>query len=426
MDWNTWQAWVRAGYGRLDPISWEAANVTLLDLVRPEVHHKVHHHWHSFPPPHPLWHPILGTLYTIIGLLSLTGNGIVLWVFSLTRSLRSGTNLLTINLAFSDLLMMLTQFPILVANCFNQSWMLGPFACEVCGFCGALFGTVSIISLALIALDRYRAIMSPFGSTRLSMKRAAWWVCGVWVYSVAWCVLPFLGWNQYVLEGFLISCSFDYLSDDFWSRSYVVMLFLAAYALPLGVISYCYFYIMSSVKQHDKDILGHQRVQGEVQAVKYRNLHRREAQLSRVVLTSVFFWALAWTPYAVVSLLGVSSWYSLLTPMATALPALFAKLSTVYNPFIYAISHHKYRQELGRRLPWLCCILPSLSYQPSVSMQSSTRSDASSILHFFSRSSSVVSSRNEKAQSDLPSPKTLMSDMATMSFPKGFSRPMAL
>ncbi|MPC89965.1 rhodopsin [Portunus trituberculatus] len=138
---------------------------------------------------------------------------------------------------------------------------------QVSGFCGALFGTVSIISLALIALDRYRAIMSPFGSTRLSMRRAAWWVCGVWVYSVSWCILPFLGWNQYVLEGFLTSCSFDYLSDDLWSKSYIVMLFLAAYALPLGVISYCYFYIMSSVKQHDKEILGHQRVQGEVQVL---------------------------------------------------------------------------------------------------------------------------------------------------------------
>ena len=63
------QAWVKAGYGHLDSLSWEAANVTLLDLVRPEVHHKVHQHWHSFPPPHPLWHPVLGTLYTIIGVL---------------------------------------------------------------------------------------------------------------------------------------------------------------------------------------------------------------------------------------------------------------------------------------------------------------------------------------------------------------------
>ncbi|XP_050693387.1 rhodopsin-like [Eriocheir sinensis] len=424
MDWNTWQAWVRAGYGRLDPLSWEAANVTLLDLVRPEVHHKVHHHWHSYPPPHPLWHPILGTLYAIIGLLSLAGNGVVVWVFAFTKSLRSGTNLLTINLAFSDLLMMLTQFPILVANCFSQSWTLGPLACEVYGFCGALFGTVSIISLALIAFDRYRAIMSPFGNMKLSMRRAALWVLGVWVYSAAWCCLPFLGWNQYVLEGFMTSCSFDYLSDDLWSRSYVVLLFLVAYALPLVVICYCYFYIVTSIKRHDKDILGHQRVQGET--VKYRNLQSREAQLSRVVFISVFFWALAWTPYAVVSLLGVTSWHSVLTPLATALPALFAKLSTVYNPFIYAISHHKYRQELGRRLPWLCCVLPSMPYQQSTSMRSSTRSDASFILHFLSRSSSVVSSRNEKAQADLPSPKTLMSDMGMMAAPNGFSRPMAL
>lgn len=50
-----------------------------------------------------------------------------------------------------------------------------------------------------------------------------------------------------------------------WSRSYVLMLFLAVYALPLMVICYCYFYIMSSVKRHDNDILNHQRVQGEVQ-----------------------------------------------------------------------------------------------------------------------------------------------------------------
>lgn len=34
------------------------------------------------------------------------------------------------------------------------------------------------------------------------------------------------------------------------------------------------------------------------QTVKFRNLKSREAQLSRVVFTSVFFWALAWTPYA--------------------------------------------------------------------------------------------------------------------------------
>ncbi|XP_063593058.1 uncharacterized protein LOC134770118 [Penaeus indicus] len=90
------------------------------------------------------------------------------------------------------------------------------------------------------------------------------WALGAWAYSAAWCSLPFLGWNQYVLEGFLTSCTFDYLSGDAWSRSYVVSLFLAAYLVPLAVIACCYVHIVVSVNRHDEDILNHERAQGEV------------------------------------------------------------------------------------------------------------------------------------------------------------------
>ncbi|XP_042858829.1 uncharacterized protein LOC122244934 [Penaeus japonicus] len=122
--------WEVLSYAHLRELT-DLANVTLLTFVAPDVHHKVHEHWHQFPVPHPLWHPVLGTLYVIIGLLALTGNSMVLWVFTMTRSLRSGTNLLTMNLALSDLLMMLTQFPVLISNCFHQSWTLGPLAYTV-------------------------------------------------------------------------------------------------------------------------------------------------------------------------------------------------------------------------------------------------------------------------------------------------------
>ncbi|KAK3895869.1 hypothetical protein Pcinc_000481 [Petrolisthes cinctipes] len=219
------------------------------------------------------------------------------------RSLRSGTNLLVINLAFSDLCMVISQFPILVCNCFSQAWVMGPFVCELYGFCGALFGTMSIINLAVIAYDRYRAILSPFGGTQLSMRRAGLWLLLIWVYSGGWCALPFFGWNQYVLEGLLTSCTFDYLSMDTWSRSYVVVLFLASYAVPLVVVCYAYFGIVSSVSRHDRNLKSHERA-----------------------------------PRRVVSLMGVFSFYSLLTPLTATLSALFAKVSTVYNPFIYALA----------------------------------------------------------------------------------------
>ncbi|KAK3893371.1 hypothetical protein Pcinc_002804 [Petrolisthes cinctipes] len=343
---RSWLLSLSGKYGGLETIAWEMANMTLFDLVEP-------------------------------------------------RSLRSGTNLLVINLAFSDLCMVISQFPILVCNCFSQAWVMGPFVCELYGFCGALFGTMSIINLAVIAYDRYRAILSPFGGTQLSMRRAGLWLLLIWVYSGGWCALPFFGWNQYVLEGLLTSCTFDYLSMDTWSRSYVVVLFLASYAVPLVVVCYAYFGIVSSVSRHDRNLKSHERAQGE--NVRYQNLQRRESQLNRVVFTSVLAFMIAWTPYAVVSLMGVLSFYSLLTPLTATLSALFAKVSTVYNPFIYAVSHHRYRQELGRRLPWLCCVLPMETFPTSLT----------------SRPSSV---RNEKAQADLPSPHTLVQSMTPVPF----------
>lgn len=385
-------------------------NLTLTSRVPQEVRHKVPSHWHQFDAPHPLWQPILGTLYIMIGSLSVTGNTIVLWIFGTTRSLRSGTNLLVMNLALSDLCMMLTQFPVLVTNCYNQRWTLGALACEVYGFCGALFGTVSIITMALIAMDRYYAIAQPFIGWRLSYGRAIVWVCGAWAYGVVWCCPPLLGWNEYVLEGFLTSCTFDYLNEDLWSRSYVFVLFIGAYLLPLATITICYGRIFSSVSRHDQKVARENDL-GDLSSV---NFHRRETQLARVVIISVWFWAMAWTPYAVVSLMGILSWRDNLTPLATMLPALFAKLSTVYNPFIYAVSHPRYRQELAVRLPWLCCRLPmersySMSRQRSLT---STVSRTSSVNNY--RSNGQRSFRNSSkadVTKDLPSLDALVSSL---------------
>ncbi|MPC74613.1 Ceropsin [Portunus trituberculatus] len=63
----------------------------------------------------------------------LTGNCLVLWIFGTSRNLRGGTNLLVMNLALADLLMMASQSPVLVANCYAMTWTFGPTACEVRG-----------------------------------------------------------------------------------------------------------------------------------------------------------------------------------------------------------------------------------------------------------------------------------------------------
>ncbi|XP_063840017.1 LOW QUALITY PROTEIN: melanopsin-A-like [Scylla paramamosain] len=234
----------------------------------------------------------------------LTGNCLVLWIFGTSRNLRGGTNLLVMNLALADLLMMASQSPEQpeekVLSTKLMKWSGANLGST--GFCGALFGTVSIVTLALIALDRYNAIVNPYTVTftsrlqgwRLSYERAVAWAAGSWAYAAVWCCPPLLGWNQYVLEGFLTSCTFDYLTEEPWSRIYVFLLFVFAYVVPLTVITVCYSLIYFSVFRHD-----HLLVRDNVLTKSTCwTLHRRETQLARVVVISVLFWALAWTPYA--------------------------------------------------------------------------------------------------------------------------------
>ena len=53
------------------------------------------------------------------------GNGVVVYVFIMTPSLRTPSNLLVVNLAFSDFIMMGFMCPPMVICCFYETWVLG-------------------------------------------------------------------------------------------------------------------------------------------------------------------------------------------------------------------------------------------------------------------------------------------------------------
>lgn len=48
----------------------------------PEEHQDmVHEHWRNFPAVSKYWHYCLALIYTMLMITSLTGNGIVIWIF---------------------------------------------------------------------------------------------------------------------------------------------------------------------------------------------------------------------------------------------------------------------------------------------------------------------------------------------------------
>lgn len=85
-----------------------------------------------------------------------------------------------------------------------------------------------------------------------------------------------------------------------------------------------------------------------IQSSKDKN--KTEVKLALVVIGVIGLWFLAWTPYSIVALLGISGNERYLTPLGSMVPAVFCKISACINPYLYAINHPRFRSELRRLL----------------------------------------------------------------------------
>lgn len=219
-------------------------NITVFDMVRPEMRHLVDPHWSQFPPMNPLWHSILGFAIFVLGMISMLGNWIVISVFTSTKSLKTPSNMLVVNLAISDFLMMFAMGPPMVYNCMKQTWVLGPLWCQLYAMFGSLFGCVSIWTMTLIAFDRYNVIVKGLAARPMTKSQAMGKLAAIWITSAIWVAFPFFGWNRYVPEGNMTACGTDYLTKSWLSRSYICVYALFVYWTPLLLIIYSYTFIL--------------------------------------------------------------------------------------------------------------------------------------------------------------------------------------
>ncbi|XP_071517803.1 rhodopsin-like [Panulirus ornatus] len=352
-------------------------NYTVVDTVPKELLHMVDPHWYQFPPMNPLWYGLLGFFMVVMGFLSVFGNAVVIWVFMNTKSLRSPANSLVVNLAFSDFLMMLTMFPPMVISCYWQTWTLGAFFCELYAFFGSLFGCVSIWTMLWITLDRYNVIVKGVAAEPLTSKGSLLRVLFTWIFSFAWCLPPFFGWNRYVPEGNMTACGTDYLTEDAISHSYLYVYSAFVYFIPLVTIVYSYTFIVKAVAAHEKQMRDQAKKMG-VKSLRNEEAQKTSAEcrLAKVALVTVSLWFMAWTPYLVINYAGMIS-KSMVTPLFSIWGSVFAKANAVYNPIVYAISHPKYRAALQKKLPFLACSTESPDNQSGTGSANTTTNEKS-------------------------------------------------
>ncbi|XP_068232396.1 opsin, ultraviolet-sensitive-like [Palaemon carinicauda] len=314
-------------------------------------------HWKSFEAPNPYLHYMLGVFYIMFMFASLCGNGVVIWVFSSAKSLRTPSNMFVVNLAILDFIMML-KTPVFIVNSFNEGPIWGKQGCDVFGVMGSYSGVGGAMTNAAIAFDRYKTIAKPF-EPKISRGTAFLMVLGIWAYATPWTVLPLMGiWGRFVPEGFLTTCSFDYLSQNENTRSFVASIFFFAFIVPGSFIVFFYSQIFSHVRQHEKAMRAQAKKMNvtNLRSVGSKDEQEKTAEIriAKVCMGLFFLFLVSWVPYAVVALIGAFGNRNILTPLISMLPALTCKTVACIDPWVYAINHPRYRLELQKRLPWFC------------------------------------------------------------------------
>ncbi|XP_076327097.1 RYamide receptor-like [Tachypleus tridentatus] len=220
---------------------------------------------------------LLSIGYGSISLVAVVGNFCVLWIVATSRRMQTVTNFFIANLACADIIIGLFSIPFQFQAALLQRWVLPNFMCAFCPFVQVLSVNVSIFTLTAIALDRYRAVMSPL-KARTSKLRAKVAVLGIWAFSAA------LGAPNAVALRVSIKndpatgnktkpfCQNSEIPPLAW-RTYNHILVSLQYFVPLFIISYAYLRMGIRLREN--------QTPGNAQGPRDANILRNKQKVSQ-------------------------------------------------------------------------------------------------------------------------------------------------
>ncbi|XP_060606059.1 rhodopsin, GQ-coupled-like [Ruditapes philippinarum] len=283
------------------------------------------------------------------------GNSIVLALFVKYKSLRTSSNIFICSLTVADLLMCLGGLPTLISTYVSQEIRteLLQLFCHYDTFIGAFTGFGAIWSLMVLAIDRCVVISRSMPVQRPSDKIAAYYITAIiWIVSFAIALMPFIGFGHYVIEGSKIECSVKQFTRSLQNISYNILIQLLYFCLPIVTMIFCYGTIFIKVRNHERRYFD-ARSRANVDDTSFRRmrknrkLERNEMKTAKAGLILISVFCLSWTPYSIVSWIGLFGDRSTITPLIVALPAVFAKVSTIMNPLLYALLLRSFKLKLS-------------------------------------------------------------------------------
>ncbi|KAA0715904.1 C-X-C chemokine receptor type 4 [Triplophysa tibetana] len=314
----------------------------------------------------------LPTVYGIIFVLGIVGNGLVVLVMGYQKKSTNMTDKYRLHLSIADLLFVLT-LPFWAVDAV-RGWHFGRFLCVTVNVIYTLNLYSSVLILAFISMDRYLAVVRATKSQavrRLLSERVIY--LGVWLPATLLTV-PDLVFAKVRTAGEDTICELSYpqLSNVAWKAAFRFQHIIVGFLLPGLIIMTCYCIIISKLSKNSKG-----------------KTLKKKALKTTVILILCFF--TCWLPYCAGILVDTLMTLNVISPSCFLEQSLekwiffteaLAYFHCCLNPILYAFLGVKFSKSARNAL--------SFSSRSSHKMLTKKRGQISSI-STESESSSVLS-----------------------------------
>ncbi|XP_022100408.1 neuropeptide FF receptor 2-like isoform X2 [Acanthaster planci] len=285
----------------------------------------------------------------LIVFITVVGNSIVIAIILSNKHMRTTTYFYLMNLAVADITIAMISEWTWLANHLMDRWVFGDVMCKASFLLQGVSIQVSILTLTVVAGDRYFAILHPLRS-RVIKRNAGIIIGAVWLIAFLINIPMLLNvkhathtWD----DGLDMAWCIEYWEGDDMDYQkllravYTTLLFVAVYLLPLFLMSVTYTRIGCTLKSRSTHGPG---VKVEA-TVSTQERSKRKVIKMLAVVVSIF--AVCWLPYHILNL--VQDWSANVEAQNIPKDLWFictwlGYANSAMNPFVYCGFNENFRR----------------------------------------------------------------------------------
>lgn len=285
-------------------------------------------------------------LYTVIFLVSVTGNALVCIIIVRHRRMRTVTNYFILNLAIADLAVTCICIPFDIPVQENHyRWPYGGFLCRTLYPLQTMAIFASIFTLTAVSLNRFCAIVYPF-KTHMTTTHAKRIILIIWALSSMF-VIPYSLVLR--LDEETMSCEEEWPGDLKYRKAYTMSLFLVQYVIPLSIMAMAYLKI---ARELQKCVRKRKTSAAAWHTALKLSQEREGKRVIRMLIVVTVLFAICVLPNNIMWLwldFGDGGDYRYFWDMV-AVSNLILFANSAANPIAYTICHENFRNEFRRYL----------------------------------------------------------------------------